>query len=80
MSDKMRRQGVRVMGYMEQFGGITSLEAFQDLGITRLAAVIFDLKKAGVPIKTDRVSSTNRYGENVSFARYSIITNEEDVQ
>lgn len=79
MSDKMRRQGVRVMGYMEQFGGITSLEAFQDLGITRLAAVIFDLKKNGVPIKTDRVSAINRYGEQVSFARYSIITNEEDV-
>lgn len=80
MRDKMRRQGARVMTYMEQFGGITSLEAFQDLGITRLAAVIFDLKKNGVPIKTDRVSSTNRYGEQVSFARYSIITNEEDVQ
>ena len=79
MSDKMRRQGVRVMGYMEQFGGITSLETFQDLGITRLAAVIFDLKKNGVPIKTERVSSTNRYGETVNFARYSIITTEEDV-
>ena len=79
MNDKIRRQGVRVLGYMEQFGDITSLEAFQDLGITRLAAVIFDLKKNGVPIKTERVSSTNRYGEVVNYARYSIITNEEDV-
>ena len=79
MNDNMRRQAKRVLDYMEQYGGITSLEAFKELGITRLAAVIFDIKKAGVPIKTERFSCPNRYGEQVSFARYSIITNEEDV-
>ena len=73
-------QQVRVMNYMEQFGGITSLDAFRDLGITRLSAVIFLLKKNGVPIKTETVYSNNRYGEQVHFAKYSIITNEEDVQ
>ena len=64
---------------MEQFGAITSLDAFKDLGVTRLAAVIFKLKKSGVPIKKDMLVSTNRWGEEVRFARYSIITNEEDV-
>ena len=72
-------QQLRVLNYMEQFGAITSLDAFKDLGVTRLAAVIFKLKKSGVPIKKDMLVSTNRWGEEVRFARYSIITNEEDV-
>ena len=77
---RQRKQVQRVIDYMAEFGGITSLEAFQDLGITRLAAVIFDIKKMGIPIKTERVGATNRYGEAVNFARYSIITDEGDVQ
>ena len=72
-------QKVRVMNYITTFGSITSLEAFRELGVTRLAAVIFDIRKAGVPIKVETVHSTNRWGEEVRFAKYSIITNEEDV-
>lgn len=38
-------QGARVLDYMREYGSITSLEAFRDLGITRLSGVIFDLRK-----------------------------------
>lgn len=59
----------RVLNYMRQYGSITSLEAFRDLGITRLSGVIFDLRKSyAIGSKTE--SSRNRYGEKTSYSRY----------
>ena len=62
----------RVLQYIRDFGSITTLQAFQDLGITRLSARIFELKERGYAIKTDMVTGENRYGENVHFKRYSM--------
>ena len=56
--------------YINRFGSITSLEAFQDLGITRLSAVIYDLKKEGYEIHKIPETSLNRFGRKVSFDRY----------
>lgn len=62
-------QATRVMDYMRQFGSITTLEAFRDLGITRLSGVIFDLRKKYVIVsRTER--GRNRYGEKTSYSRY----------
>ena len=60
----------RVVEYMNQFGSITSRDAFVDLGITRLSAVVFDLKKKGYPIETQFESAKNRWGDTTSYARY----------
>lgn len=61
-----------VLDYMERFGSITSLDAFRDLGITRLSAVIFDLRAEGHEIKATDESGTNRFGELTRYARYQI--------
>jgi len=62
-------QGNRVLNYMRQYGSITTLEAFKDLGITRLAGVIFELRKDyNIVSKTEE--SRNRYGEKTSYSRY----------
>lgn len=61
----------RVFNYMKEFGSISSLEAFKDLGITRLAAVIFELKKSH-NIISELENCENRYGEKVSFSRYRL--------
>lgn len=61
-----------VLRHMEELGSITSLEAMQEYGIMRLASRITDLKKAGYPIRREMVTRKNRYGETVTFARYSI--------
>lgn len=61
-----------ILRHMEDFGSITSLEAMQEYGIMRLASRISDLKKAGIPIRREMISRKNRYGETVTFARYSI--------
>lgn len=68
----------RVKQYMEDFGSISSLEAFRDLGITRLAAVIFILKKQGATILTEMRTSTNRWGEDTRYAVYHLVKGDKD--
>ena len=68
----MRKQAQRVLDYIEEFGSITSLDAFRDLGITRLSAVVFDLRQAGYNVQADTESHKNRYGELAHFSRYYI--------
>lgn len=60
----------RILDYMDQFGSISTLEAFQDLGVARLASRIHDLKGMGYNIKSEIKSSKNRYGEDVHFKVY----------
>ncbi len=49
--------------------GITSMEAIEKYGCTRLSAVIVALKKKGNDIRTVRENVPTRYG-SVSIARY----------
>lgn len=65
-----------VLKYLNNVGknGITSMEAFQNLGVTRLSAVIYDLKnKFGVPINSENVSYIARNGRHVTFSRYYLV-------
>jgi len=68
-------QAQKIVDYMQRFGSITTMEAFMDLGIARLASRIYDLKCEGYQIESDMVSKKNRYGENVKYARYWIKEN-----
>ena len=69
---KLSKAEQRVFDYMVEFGSITTLQAFVDLGESRLSAMIFNLKKKGVPIADDRKSVKNRWGENRSVKEYRI--------
>lgn len=61
-----------VLQYMNDFGSITTMDAFMDLGCTRLPARISDLKDQGYKI-ADRVEvGKNRYGRKVNWKRYWI--------
>ena len=53
-------------------GPITPLEALNYYGCMRLGARIYDLKRRGVDIVTEKVTDRNRYGKNVSYARYRV--------
>ena len=63
-------QNEMVLQYMQDFGNITPLKAFQDLGILRLAARIKDLTDRGVKISRSLEFATNRYGKKVRYMRY----------
>ena len=68
-------QKQRVLDYIRETGSITQLEAIKELGVLRLSAVIFDLKKEGNAIKSELVPVKTRYG-TAHIARYSEVTND----
>lgn len=68
----MNRQCEEIIRFMKDFGGITSAEAMADLGVYRLASRIHDIRKEGVKIKSETVTSKNRYGTKIHFKRYSM--------
>lgn len=62
----------RIIKFMRENGSITTLDAFVELGITRLASRIHDLQSDGYVIARETVRSKNRYGEPVHYLRYSL--------
>lgn len=66
-------QRERVYRYMQEFGEITPMDAFNDLGVTKLATVISLLiREDNKPIIKEWTKSKNRFGETVSFMKYRI--------
>jgi len=62
----------RIIKYMRNHGGITSQDAFKDLGITRLSARIKELRDMGYDISTIMVDGKNRYGEDIRYGLYRL--------
>ena len=52
--------------------GITSKDAFEKFGCTRLSGQIFELKKKGHNIVTEYEVVKTRYGRGVEIARYKL--------
>lgn len=59
-----------VLQYIADFGSITSMQAFSDLGVTQLATRISELKEKGYQFKTEPQTAKNRYGKPVHFVKY----------
>lgn len=68
----------RVLQYMIDFGSITGQQAINDLGMTELRSRISEITRAGFPIRKEWQNSKNKFGETVSFVRYSLIREGED--
>ena len=69
---KNKTQKTEVLKYMQTHKGITSIQAFERFGITRLADVIYRLKKDGWHFDKEMITKKNRYGHAVTFAKYSL--------
>lgn len=65
-------QHERIIEYIEKFGSITPMDAFSDLGITKLATRVSEMRRRGIPIKCNFEKSFNRYGQAVSYMRYTL--------
>ena len=65
----------RIIDYINRFGSISTLEAFNDLGVARLASRIHDLKGQGYEFKSEIKSRRNRFGETTHFKVYSLADN-----
>ena len=62
----------KVIAYINNFGSITTMDAFMDLGITRLASRIHELTKRGYEFDKKYVHKKNRYGEPIHYLKYSL--------
>lgn len=68
-------QQEQILNYIQAFGSITPMEAFADLGITKLATRISEMKRYGLNFKIESVKTKNRFGKTVRFAKYSMEEN-----
>ena len=59
-----------ILEHLKKHGSITQKEAIDNYLIMRLGARIWDLKRQGHVIFTERETGMNRYGEKTAYARY----------
>lgn len=67
----------RILDYMNKYGYITTKQAFEDLGCSRLSEYIRRLR---LQYEIDDVieTGTNRYGEKVHWKKYFIRGNKDE--
>lgn len=69
---------IKVKEHLIEIGHITSLEAIELYGATRLSVIIYNLRhNYGLDIKSRDVAFVDRYGHKSSFAEYYLIRGEE---
>lgn len=66
----MTPQQIKVVNYINLYGSITPLDAFRDLGITKLATIVSQLKRESFVFYQNYESSHNRFGEPCHYMRY----------
>ena len=65
-----RMQCEMILDYIKEFGSITAIDAYRDIGCMRLAARISDIRNKGYKIRSEFEESKNRYGVKVMYVRY----------
>lgn len=60
----------KVKEHLLEHGSITSWEAINKYGATRLSSIIFNLRKQGYDIRTIMREDTDRYGNTSPYANY----------
>lgn len=61
-----------LLDHLKRHGKITSMEAFELYGITRLSARIYELKRDGNVITSNQKTTKNRYGNSVTYSEYEL--------
>lgn len=61
----------KVIEHLKLHGSITSLQAIELYGATRLSAIIYNLRyKYGMNIVSERIEFTDRFGNKSGYAKY----------
>lgn len=69
-------QKVRIIKYIKEFGSISPIQAFTDLGITKLSTRIGELEReSGYSFVREQGKGKNRYGETCHFTVYKLKEN-----
>ena len=78
MANNHETHETRLIRFLKKNGSITSLQAINELGNTRLAATVFQLRDKGYNIETKGMMALNRYGDKVKVAMY-VLKEEENL-
>lgn len=65
-----RGQTAAVLKHLKSKKSLTSMQAFELYGCTRLSSVVFNLRKAGYDIRNIWLDGDNRYGESCRYVKY----------
>ena len=64
----------KIIEHLKTYKTITSLEAIELYGATRLSAIIFNLRHHyGMNIVSERIDFTDRFGSKSSYAKYVLV-------
>lgn len=59
-----------ILDHLKLYGSITSMQAIELYGVTRLAAIIFKLRKDGYRIISKNLATIDQFGNKCIFANY----------
>ena len=74
----MRGQRNAILNHLKSGKTITSKEAFELYGVTRLSAIIHDLRCMGYIIHTISVDGVTRFGDSCKYAKYILAKESEE--
>lgn len=66
----MTNQMAKIREHLRKHRSITSWDAIELYGCTRLSAKIFDLRNKGWVIDTQMIEVKNRFGDETEIAKY----------
>ena len=69
-------QQQEILEYIKRYGSITPMQAYE-LGITKLATRVSEMRKKGIEFHIEIVRSINKRGKTCRYARYSFPIEEE---
>lgn len=70
---KKTNKTIKVIEHLKNHGSITSLEAIDMYGATRLSAIIFRLRGQGYNIETHSMPFIDRYGNSAVYGKYVLV-------
>ena len=68
--EKLTDQQIHILWYINTYGSISPMEAFNDLGITKLATRISEMRVIGIQFDQAFEGRENRFGKKVKYMRY----------
>ena len=66
-------QREEIIEYIREYGSITPMQAFYDLGITKLATRVSEMCKDGIAFKIETVKHKGLRGKTVRYAKYTLL-------
>ncbi len=66
-------QREQILDYLKRFKTITPMQAYSDLGITKLSTRISEMRRRdGLEFNIEMIKGKNRFGRPMRYAKYSL--------